>query len=83
MANIVCTVRHDGGLTACEVVSEQPAGLGFGDAALIVAGVMEMNPWTAQGTPVDGARIKLPVRLELPADTPAAATPAAPAPAKP
>lgn len=84
MADVECTVQHDGALKPCVVVSEQPAGLGFGDAALIVAGVMQMNPWTAQGTPVDGARIRLPVRLELPADATATA-PAQPqpAPAKP
>ncbi len=76
-ADVVCTVQHDGSLKDCAVASEQPAGLGFGDAALTVAGVMVMNPWTAQGDPVDGARIRLPVRLELPADAPP------PAPAQP
>jgi len=79
-ADVECTVQHDGSLKDCTVVAEQPAGLGFGDAALTVAGVMAMNPWTAEGDPVDGARIRLPVRLELPADAPAAAQPA---PAKP
>jgi TonB family protein len=78
-ADVVCTVQHDGSLKDCTVVAEQPAGLGFGDAALTVAGVMAMNPWTAEGDPVDGARIRLPVRLELPADAPAAQlTPAKP-----
>jgi len=80
-AEVDCTVQHDGSLKDCTVASEQPAGLGFGDAALTVAGVMAMNPWTAEGDPVDGARIRLPLRLELPADAPA--TPAQPAPAKP
>jgi TonB family protein len=82
-AQVACTVRHDGTLKDCAVVSEDPAGLGFGDAALKVASVMAMNPWTAQGTPVDGARIRLPVRLELPADAPASVSPQQLAPAKP
>jgi hypothetical protein len=38
---------------------------------------MQMNPWTAQGTPVDGARIRVPITLKLP-DEPAAAPPAKP-----
>jgi TonB family protein len=83
-ASVDCTVQHDGSLKDCTVQSEAPAGLGFGDAALVVASVMVMNPWTAQGTPVDGARILLPVRLEVPADVPIAAPAAAqPAPPKP
>jgi hypothetical protein len=40
---------------------------------------MKMNPWTAEGDPVDGARIRLPVRLEIPAEAP----PAAPTPPQP
>jgi hypothetical protein len=79
LATVLCVVKHDGGLTDCAVVSEQPAGLGFGDAALQIAGVMKMNPWTAQGDPVDGARIRLPVRLELPGNAPAPPTQSAPA----
>jgi TonB family protein len=78
-ATLECGVRHDGTLRDCGVVSEEPSGLGFGDAALTIAGVMAMNPWTAQGDPVDGARIRLPIRLELPAS----ATPAQPAQTKP
>ena len=73
IATVDCTVQHDGSLKDCNVTSEEPGGLGFGEAALQIAGVMAMNPWTAEGTPVDGARIRLPVRLELPG----AASPAA------
>ena len=83
VASVECTVKHDGSLADCVIVSEQPAAMGFGDAALQVASVMKMNPWTAQGDPVDGARIRLPVRLELPANSPAAAAAARPAPPKP
>jgi TonB family protein len=80
-ATVGCAIQHDGSLKDCAVLSEEPAGLGFGDAALTIAGVMVMNPWTAQGDPVEGARIRLPIRLELPAE--AAPAPAQPAPAKP
>jgi TonB family protein len=75
-AMLACTVAHDGALTNCGVISEEPANLGFGDAALKIAAVTAMNPWTAQGTPVDGAKVRLPIRLVAPDDAP-------PAPAKP
>ena len=79
VGTVVCAVKHDGGLSDCAVVSEEPVGMGFGNAALQVAAVMKMNPWTAEGDPVDGARIRLPVRLEIPAEAP----PAAPTPPQP
>jgi len=86
-ANVVCEVKHDGFLKDCEVVEEEPAGLGFGAAALQLAAVMQMNPWTAQGAPVDGARIELPIKLVQSDQPPAAPSPAAappsPTPAKP
>jgi hypothetical protein len=49
--------------------------MGFGAAALEIAAVVAMNPWTAQGDPVDGARIRLPLRLELPKEAPTPAKP--------
>jgi TonB family protein len=65
-AIVSCLVKHDGSLEDCGVVSEEPAGMGFGDAALKIAAVTAMNPWTAQGTPVEGGRIRLPIRLVAP-----------------
>jgi len=64
---VECAVAHSGALTACSVVREEPQGLGFGEAAVQIASVMAMNPWTEDGRPVDGARIRLPVDLQLPA----------------
>jgi TonB family protein len=77
---IGCTVRHDGGLSECAVVAEDPPAVGFGEVALAMTGVMVMNPWTRQGFPVDGAKIRIPVRLNLdasqsPPGAPAAAVP--------
>lgn len=60
-----CTVAADGRLRDCSVSRESPAGLGFGEAALSVAPIMQMNPWTDEGRPVDGARIKLPFSFKL------------------
>ncbi len=71
-----CLVMPDGKLTDCSVSRENPAGLGFGPAALLVAGVMQMDPWTPDGRPVAGGRIRLPVVFnlapEVQADAPAA-----------
>ncbi|MDQ0465554.1 hypothetical protein QO010_003343 [Caulobacter ginsengisoli] len=62
---IDCQVAPDGHLTDCKVSRENPTGVGFGDAALLVAPIMQMNPWTDDGRPVDGARVKLPVQFGL------------------
>jgi hypothetical protein len=64
-AIVDCEAAHDGTLIHCAVVSEEPSGLGFGESALAIAGVMQMNPWTKQGAPVEGAKIRLPIRLNL------------------
>ena len=58
-----CLVAADGKLTDCKVAREKPQALGFGDAAVSIAGVMQMNPWTDAGRPVDGARIRLPINF--------------------
>ena len=81
-ATVACTVAADGTLTPCTTVTEEPAGFGFGDAAMTVASVMQMSPWTKQGAPVEGARIELPIKFVLPADAPAAAPPQPAPPAK-
>lgn len=73
---VECDVDHTGQLINCQPVSETPAGLGFGDAALQVARAMAMDPWTSDGEPVEGARIRLPIDLAAPpSDAAAAASP--------
>jgi len=58
-----CLVAADGRLTDCKVARETPEAMGFGPAAVAIAGVMQMNPWTDEGRPVDGARIRLPINF--------------------
>lgn len=48
----------------------EPDGLGFSDAAVKIASGMRMNPWTEAGGPVNGARVQLPIRFDLPAVKP-------------
>jgi TonB family protein len=81
VGEVECEVTHTGALSGCTVAREDPAGLGFGETALAVSKIMKMNPWSKQGFPVDGARIRVPIRFNL-ADMNPGATPASPA-AKP
>lgn len=61
---VSCLVTAEGRLTDCEAVREEPLNLDFAAAAMTVAGTMRMNLWTTEGDPVDGQRIRLPVRFE-------------------
>jgi len=78
---VVCTVAADGSLTACQLDGEDPAGKGFGQAALAAITSFAVNPWTEDGRPVDGDRIRVPIRFvesepvppQEPAEAPAAA----------
>jgi TonB family protein len=70
VATLVCEIAHGGALINCQVKSEAPENLGFGRAALAIAAVMVMNPWTPQGVPVDGAHIRLPIRVNLKDESP-------------
>jgi TonB family protein len=80
VGEINCAVDARGKFSDCKITREQPTDLGFGAAALAVAEIMAMNPWTKDGDPVDGLRFTLPVRFKW--QEPAAAAQAAP-PAKP
>ena len=66
-----CTVAADGSMTACKPVPGQPEGQSFSEAAVAIASMIRMSPWTNGGGPVDGAVVNLPIRFEL---TPGAVT---------
>lgn len=59
-----CTVGAGGALEGCAVESEEPGGLGFGDAALALSGRFRLNAWTAEGLPVVGAVVRVPLRYD-------------------
>jgi len=70
-----CDVAADGALLNCATGVGRPDGLGFSEAAVVVASVMRMNLWTREGGPIDGAKISLPIRFNLGQGPAAGATP--------
>ncbi len=60
-ATIRCTVTAKGKLADCEPVSEEPAGYGFGAAAMSMTPHMKMRPQLRDGVPVGGAKVSIPI----------------------
>ena len=65
-AVIACTVTAEGRLTDCSVESETPPGAGFGAAAVRMASLFQMATQTAEGAPVEGGRVKIPIVFQPP-----------------
>ncbi|WP_304167839.1 energy transducer TonB [Phenylobacterium aquaticum] len=65
-ATISCSVTAKGTLENCDVVSEDPADFGFGDSALRMSKLFKMKPKTADGAPVEGGTVRIPIRFTLP-----------------
>lgn len=59
-----CTVDAEGRLT-CTVRSEEPANMGFGEAAVRISRQFRMNPQTVNGQPTAGGRysLRIPFRV--------------------
>ena len=60
-AVVYCVVSVEGALTGCGILSEDPVGYGFGDAALKIATLFQMRPMRIDGRPVGGGRIAVPI----------------------
>ncbi len=67
VGQVDCRVGEDGALGDCKLVGEEPAGLGFGAAALVIAPEMHANLWTRDGQRAPGARVVVPLRFNAPA----------------
>lgn len=68
-----CTIQPDGALGACTLTDENPAGQGYGAGALELAAKFKVTPWSADGSPTIGAKIKLPIHYQLTAVAPTTA----------
>ena len=66
-----CTVEAGGVLGGCAVAQETPPGQGYGEGALALASKFRVAPWSIDGAPTVGAKIRLPIHYELtPVPTP-------------
>ncbi|NBB52075.1 TonB family protein, partial [Rhizobium sp. CRIBSB] len=59
-----CTVQPNGRVSDCSIVSEEPAGAGFGREALSAARRATLSPRTVDGA-ATGARVTFPVTFRL------------------
>lgn len=67
-AQLRCRIRLDTRLDRCRVVGEDPAGQGFGAAALEVAVLFRFTPATRNGQPVEDGEIT--IGVDFPAGRP-------------
>lgn len=59
-----CVVDAGGGLTRCEAQSEDPVGMGFGDAIMRLQSKFQVGLWTKDGRPTVGGHVRAPMRFE-------------------
>lgn len=67
---ISCKISVQGMLFDCRVVSEEPAGAGFGAAAIALTPQFLMKPPMMDGKPVAGGTVEIPIRFIWPAGAP-------------
>ncbi len=65
-ATVECRVAADGRMSDCALVSVEPAGLGFEEAALKLTSRFRMHLTTPDGTSVVGGTIRMPLRFSFP-----------------
>jgi hypothetical protein len=57
-----CTVDDTGAFKTCEIVSESPTGMGFGESTIRLSKLFRMKAIDGDGAPVAGRKVRLPVR---------------------
>jgi TonB family protein len=63
-AAVNCTVTPEGVAMDCKVISERPAGYGFGNATIEIASFFRFRPATVYGVPVKG-QVTIPLAWKL------------------
>lgn len=61
-----CVAGEGGNLENCAVSKEDPAGLGFAEAALALSESFRIRPWTMDGLPTIGGKVNVPIRYQAP-----------------
>jgi TonB family protein len=82
LSSIKCRVTEAGAVEGCSVLSEQPTGIGFGQAAIQLSSLFRMKPQTIDGTPVDGTEVTIPISFRMAGDNapPPSSAPGGPPP---
>ena len=62
---LVCAVAAGGTLSGCGVDREEPAGQGYGAAALALAPKIRVSPWSLEGEATVGAKVRVPLHYQL------------------
>lgn len=63
---MLCDIGDQGRLSACAVQSEEPGGYGFAASALTISPAFQVKPWSDEGLPMVGGKIRVPIRFQLP-----------------
>jgi TonB family protein len=64
-ATVTCVVAPDGLLRDCKLLSEEPAGAGFGQATLSITPHFQMNPAIRDGVP-QTSTVRIPLVWQAP-----------------
>lgn len=62
---MTCRVAAEGKVENCGVTSEDPAGLGYGQAATSLSPYFRLAVWTDEGLPSVGGTVNIPLRFDL------------------
>jgi TonB family protein len=62
---LACTVLIGGHVGDCRPVSEDPAGYGFGEAALALSRYFLLAAWSDEGLPTIGGEVRIPIRYDF------------------
>jgi len=65
-----CSVEHDGTMSGCGVLFEEPVDMGFGEAALALTPRFRLAARTRTGQPTAGGTVRVPIRFVMPGDYP-------------
>ena len=63
LARLACVADAAGLLRDCYVAGEDPAGYGFGEAALRLQSIYAMRPMLPDGRSVTGGRLRIPIQF--------------------